>query len=175
MTTPTDEERLQQLLRDLDQQEQAVTLYLAGGGFDGVARHLDVSRDEARRIVQSALEIRQADHDELAKAGRVIVAERTEMLLRHWAPKALNGDLQAARFVRDLLKDQRALLGLDAAQKVEHTLEAQVSPVALPVDDVLAELMEEAQAHALEQAARDVVDGEITPGHDEAPAQEGEG
>jgi len=105
----------------LDLTEKVVSLRASGANFREIARALDISVSTAHSLLHKAIAQRREElglkTDELVE---VEVARCDQLQLAVW-PKAIKGDTRAIAAALKVMERRARLLGLDAAQKVEHS------------------------------------------------------
>lgn len=105
----------------LDITEKVVALRASGANFRKIASVLDISPSTAHGLLHKAIAERREELglkvDELVELE---VARCDQLQLAVWS-KALNGNERAIAAVLKIMERRAKLLGLDAAQKVEHS------------------------------------------------------
>jgi hypothetical protein len=108
-----------QALAALDREVAALELRRAGWTYDVIARRLGYSnRSGAWHAVRAGL---TATLVEPADALRTLELERLDALHAAIWDKAIQGDLASTDRVLNIMKRRSALLGLDAAKRLEPT------------------------------------------------------
>jgi hypothetical protein len=117
---------------------QALELRMSGASYQQIADALNLGhKARAWELVRDALRIENERVATLREEYRDLNLARLERLMRvHWVP-ALEGDLDRAKHILDLMRREAALLGLDAPKQIV------VSPgVQQAADDALGALRE---------------------------------
>lgn len=142
----------------LEQQHavEALADWLAGTSFDKIATKQGCTRAQAMQRVQASMRLREQELDQLARYARTAIGERYELLIQAWAPRALGSDgqpkdLQAAKYLRDLLRDQTALYGAGPAQRIEMEVHQTTDQ-----DREIADLLNAIEQNARADAAREL-------------------
>ena len=107
----------------------ALNLRYAGAGYRAIGQQLGVSHVQAFRDVQQAIDELNANGRKLAERVRDLELERLDRLTLALWPKARTGDDRAIRSLVALMERRARLLGLDAAQKYEHSGHLDLGPV----------------------------------------------
>jgi hypothetical protein len=102
------------------QAERALALRVEGKTLQAIADELDVSKTTAHNIVVGALNEVRATNKELAQLHLQLELERCDQLQAALAEKIAKGDVRAVEASIKVMDRRAKLLGLDAAQKLEH-------------------------------------------------------
>lgn len=151
-------------LREQELEMEALSLYVVGAPVESIAKRQDVTRKVALARLQRAIQVRNAEYDQLAKYSQVVVADRLELVYRAFAPAMLNGDQGAAKIVLQVHRDVVTLTG--AAEPERKIVEVQQ---AGDLDQEIVALLAVMEENAREDARRalpaapDTVDGEARP------------
>lgn len=124
-TTPANVEAV------VDKMRRAASFRAAGLTFREIGERLGCDPTWARTLVLKALEEAKYESAELM---RTQIGLRLDALLATYTGRALQGELEAAKFVRSVIADQRQLFGTDAPIRVD---------VADVTDDAVLVLAEE--------------------------------
>ena len=153
---------------DTRRREAAVVqLRIAGHTFDQIAQQLGLSsKSTAHRIYRRALDATVA---EPAAELRQLEGARLDALQAQWWPRAVGGNVQAARIMLKIMERRARLFGLDAPQRVNvntNELDAQIVDL---MDQLTSAAVADAERAQL-MAAPDELDrpptilGQVEPG-----------
>jgi len=100
---------------------RAIELRLSGYTYKQIAERLEVTPAAAHKMVKTAMERDRERTRKGVEMLREIERQRLERMILSLTPAALDGDISAAREIRQLSESLRKLLGLDAPAKSEET------------------------------------------------------
>lgn len=107
--------------RAAERRIKALTLYKAGMTTRQIGEQLGVSNVSAWKYIKIGLEELSKEQNEIAEHVRDLELRRLDDMLRAIWPKVIGGDLRAIDRVL-AIQDRRAkYLGLNAAEKQEHS------------------------------------------------------
>ena len=129
-------------LQAAEKQVQALEMRKRGATFDEIAKALRyANRASAHKAVVAAL---KATLREPADEVRTMYQERLGLVMASMAPRMLEGNPQAAMAFLKAMAQEAALLGLDAPQKAELTIDRErvaeriAAVTGMPVDEVIS-------------------------------------
>lgn len=107
-------------LRAAQRRLEAIQLRRDGLSFTEIGSRLGISRQMANRIVRRELQNLQALSLQEADLLRTLEADRLDLLLKSFMPKAREGDHKAADVVLKVIDRRAKLFGLDAPTRTEN-------------------------------------------------------
>ncbi len=121
MTKFSESEGAPQNVADLDLSEKAIALRCTGATYRAIAKALSVSVSTAHDLVSKAIVERREQKAKRTDELVELELERCDQLQRALAKKANEGNERAVTASLKIMERRAKLLGLDAAQKVEHS------------------------------------------------------